>query len=156
MVEISETQAAVVGVYASPRVLGFLRPAEAYACRVALDETMFVSSPAEREALLRDSSAVSAGDPHAIVLDETDGWTVWSILGEDAGEAFGRLSHVPLRRGYLQGEVVGLPVRVVAGPGRIHLFVASMLGDCLQERLSRIPGVVEHQGPRSWVPEVSA
>ena len=127
MPELIETRAAVASVFASSDALDRLAPAGAYACRVAPDEAMFVREPAAAEALLRDAGAVTAGDPDAVVVDATDGWTVWTLAGEDSREAFARLSHVELpESGYIHGEVLRLPVRIVAGPSALHLFVPSM------------------------------
>ena len=127
MPELIETRAAVASVFASSDALDRLAPAGAYACRVAPDEAMFVREPAAAEALLRDAGAVTAGDPDAVVVDATDGWSVWTLAGEDSREAFTRLSQVELPEGgYTHGEVLHLPVRIVAGPSAVHLFVPAM------------------------------
>jgi hypothetical protein len=134
--ELIETRAAVASVFASSDALDRLAPAGAYACRVAPDEAMFVREPAAAEALLRDAGAVTAGDPDAVVVDATDGWAVWTLAGEDAREAFTRLSHVELPvGGYTHGEVLRLPVRIVAGSSAVHLFVPSMWRTYLRDKI---------------------
>jgi hypothetical protein len=152
--ELIRTRAAVVSAYAALEALDALRPAGAFVCRVAPDESMFVSSPLFEEELLRDVGAVTAGDADAIVLDATDGWAAWTLDGDGAGAAFERLSHIRRQRGFMQGDVAALPARIIAESGRIHLFVPSMLGECLRERiLARCGDVVEQDEPRDWHPE---
>ena len=128
MLELVDTRATVVSVFASPRALDALAPAGAYRCRVAPDESMFVREPGAAEALLRDSGSALAGDPDALVLDITDGWTILTLAGVDARAAFAYVSALHLSEGFLQGEVQRLAARIVCEPARVHVFVPSMVG----------------------------
>jgi hypothetical protein len=153
VLELVETRASVVGAFASARALDALRPAGATRCRVAPDEAMFVAPPSAAAALVRDASAVTAGDVDAIVLDTTDGWAVWTLAGEAVRDAFARLSSVEPSHGYAQGEVAGVAVRVIAQEDRIHLLVPAMWGDHLRRRiLARCPEVVARSDPQAWEP----
>ncbi len=135
MLELTATRVSVVGAFASPEALDALSPAGAYRCRIAPDEAMFVAD-VDASALVRDASAVTAGDPDAVVLDMTDGWSVWTLAGDGAREAFAFLSELELPdEGYVQGDVAHVPVRVIARPDRLELFVPAMWGAYLRERI---------------------
>ncbi len=136
MLELVRTPVAVVATFASTEALDALSPAGAYRCRVAPDEAMFVGRADAAAALVRDASAVTAGDPDAVVLDVTDGWTVLTLSGDEAREAFSHLSELELpEEGYVQGDVAHVPVRMIAAPGRLQLFVPAMWGDYLVGRI---------------------
>jgi hypothetical protein len=151
VLELFETRAAVVGAFAASEALDALRPAGAHRCRVASDEAMFVGPPGAGEQLLRDSAAVTAGDADAIVLDVADGWAVWTLSGEEAPAAFARLSRFPSDDGFVQGDVAGVPTRVIVERGRIHLLVPATSRDQMRARiLDRCPGISERSEPASW------
>lgn len=136
MLELAATRSSVVGAFASPEALDALSPAGAYRCRVAPDEAMFVAEADVAGALVRDASAVTAGDPDAVVLDMTDGWTVWTLAGDGARDTFAFLSELELPdEGYVQGDVAHVPVRVIARRDRLQLFVPAMWGAYLRERI---------------------
>lgn len=136
MLELVRTPVTVVAAFASSEALDALSPAGAYRCRVAPDEAMFVGPADAAAALVRDASAVTPGDPDAVVLDVTDGWTVLTLSGDEAREAFSHLSELELpEEGYVHGDVAHVPVRVIAAPGRLRLFVPAMWGEYLVERI---------------------
>ncbi len=136
MLELVTTDVSVVGAFASPPALDTLAPAGAYRCRVAPDEVMLVREPGAGDALVRDASAVTAGDPDAVVIDTTDGWAVWTLEGDTRSEAFARLSDLLLRdHGYVHGDVAHVPVRVIVDPDRLHLFVPVMWRGYLRRRI---------------------
>jgi hypothetical protein len=112
---------------------------------------MFVGPPGAAEPLLRDAAAVTAGDVDAVVLDVGDGWAIWTLSGEEAPGAFGRLSRFPADDGFVQGDVAGVPTRVIVERGRIHLLVPAMSRDQMRARtLDRCPGITERSEPASW------
>ena len=151
MLELIDMRASVVGVFATVEALDALRPAGAYRCRVAPDEAMFVAPPSAGVPLLRDASAVLAGDSDAVVLDITDGWTIWTIAGDPVRGTFARLSALEVGDGYRQGDVVGVAGRVIAERDRIHLFVPAMWGNHLRTRvLALCPGIVPRADPEIW------
>ena len=138
MLELVATQASVVGCFATAEALDALPlTAGAYSCRVALDEAMLVAGPAAADELVTTASAhLVAEDPDAVVLETTDGWAVWTLVGERVRDAFAHLSAVPLGdEGYTQGDVAHVPVRVIALPDRLHLLVPAMWGEHLRERI---------------------
>lgn len=149
MAELGCDGASVVSCFGEPTALDTLAPAGAARCRIAPDEAMFVAPPGEAAALLRDAQAVTAGDPHALVFDATDGWAMWTLAGPDARAAFAYLSELKLPdEGFVQGHVANVPARVLAHAERLDLFVPAMWGEHLRSRiLSRCPGVVEVTTP---------
>jgi len=136
VLELVTTEVSVVGAFASPPALDALAPAGAYRCRVAPDEVMLVREPGVGAALVRDAIAVTAGDPDAVVLETSDGWAVWTLEGDARRAAFARLSDIPLgEQGYVQGDVVHVPVRVIVDSSSLHLFVPAMWRGYLRRRI---------------------
>ena len=117
-------------------------------CRVAPDEAMLLITPEfAAEFLERVTEVATAIDPHAIVLEATDGWAGWSLTGPGAGRAFGRLSAVSLAPGFSQGDVAHVPVKILASDDRIDLLVPAMWSDYLRERiLARCDDVTTEAG----------
>jgi hypothetical protein len=153
VLELVDTQATLATVLASSRALDALAPAGAYRCRVAADESMFVREPGAAEPLLRDSRSVLAGDPDAVVLDATDGWTILTLAGAEARTAFGYLSAVHLSDGFSQGDVQRLPARIVCEPARVHLFVPAMVSEYLRGLILSscvTLGIRERTEPEAW------
>lgn len=136
MLELMGTPVAVVAIFASVEALDRLKPAAAYWCRVAFDEAMLIGPSDSAAAMLHDTSIVTADDPDAVVLDTTDGWAVFTLSGDEVGEAFSRLSEVQLpEEGYVQGAVAHIPARVIVAPGELQLFVPAMWGEYLVSRM---------------------
>ena len=145
MLEVAGARLGVVTAMATPDALdGLVVPGRAQACRVAPDETMLLCAPevvAEVEREVADRLRV--GDADAVVLDATDGWTAMTLTGDDARDAFAYLSALVLpHEGFVQGEVVHVPTKVVVQPDRIWLLTPSMweahLGDRIKRRLGHL------------------
>jgi sarcosine oxidase gamma subunit len=154
MLDLVGTQVAAVACHAAPDAAdAAMSTASAYSCRIAPDEVLLLGKPGT-EAKLLDAASKKAGaaDPDAVVLDTTDGWTVWTLVGDDAREAFARLSAVPLpAEGFTQGDVAHVPVKVVALTGRLHLLVPAMWGAFLRERIIEVGlPVRERPEPVPW------
>ncbi|MGA9160459.1 MAG: hypothetical protein WB297_06295 [Actinomycetota bacterium] len=80
--------------------------------------------------------AVRRSDPDAVVLDVSDGWAAHTLDGPDAREAFTRLSELDLPdRGFVQGEVAGIGVRILVEGNRLDLLVPSALAAHLRGRI---------------------
>ena len=153
MLEFSRTPVSVVQVFAEAAALDALAPAGATRCRVAPDEAMFVREAGAGQALLRDVQAVTAGDREALIVEGTDGWTVWTLSGDRVQDALERLSHLeidPSLDGFTQGDVAHIPARIVVDHGRVHVFVAVMWEDYLRQRIcARCTDLGATQGPES-------
>ena len=124
MLELARTEMTVARCFDRPEVLDALPEISGvHACRVAPDELLLIG-------------AVAAVDlPAGLVVDETGGWSVWTISGSEAGEAFARLSAIPLRPGFLQGLIGSVPGKAVVLGDRIHLLVASSVSHHLEARI---------------------
>jgi sarcosine oxidase gamma subunit len=138
VLELIPTRASVVSCLASPEALAELSPPDgAYVCWVASDEAMLVGPPGDGTRLVGGARRAVAGpDADAVVLDVSDGWTLWTLTGAGAREAFLRLSDVELdAEGYVQGDVARVPVRVIALGERLHLLVPATWEEHLRDRI---------------------
>jgi hypothetical protein len=125
--ELREGAVRVTGVFASPEACD--RLPEAY--RIAPDEAMLLGDVPEGL-----EATVLALDPDALVLDVTDGWGLLELLGSDAREAFARISELELpERGFVQGEVARVGVRVLVEDDRLRLLVPAMWTEHVRERI---------------------
>ncbi len=138
MLELIPTRASVVSCFASPEALAELSsPGGTYLCWVASDEAMLVGPPRDGARLVGAArDAAGSRDEDAIVLDVSDGWTLWTLAGDGAREAFLRLSDLELdAEGYVQGDVARVPVRVITLEERLHLLVPAMWEEHLRDRI---------------------
>ena len=125
MLELHATSFSVVQIFADPSALDAVSDIH----RVAPDEAMMVGDPAV-------APAVHVEDPDAVVIDASDGWAVFTLVGDQAHEGFALLSALELPvEGYTQGDVAHLPVRVIVEHDRLHLLVAAMWGTHLRGRI---------------------
>ena len=131
MAELHTVSPTVIAVLASADAIDTMGvPGDATTCRVA-----------PREALVIGGSGVSAadivvGEPGAIVEDVTDGWAGFELVGDDAREAFARLSELELpENGFVQGDVARIGAKILMSPGRITILVPAMLGAFVEERI---------------------
>jgi hypothetical protein len=153
VLEITRTLVGVVAASAAARALDVLVvPGRAFGCRTSDDELMLLSVPMVTDEVVREvSTRLAALDPDAIVVDTTDGWAAISIVGDDARASFGLLSRLELPdAGFLQGEVVHVPAKVVAGDDRVLILVPSIWQAHLHDRATKALG---HTGPlesRPW------
>jgi len=154
VLELAATEAAVVACFAEAEALDALAaPAGAVVFRAAPDEAMLVGDPRSADDHVRAASAaLRALDPHAIVLDASDGWAIWTLAGDATREAFRRLSALAVDDGTCaQGDVARVPARVIAQGDRVHLFVASMWGEYLRGRIiQRCASLVPRQRDDPW------
>jgi hypothetical protein len=86
--------------------------------------------------LSRLADVVADKDGAGLVVDVSDGWVAWTLAGPDARAAFARLSELALpEAGFVHGEVVRLPVKVLVEPDLVTLLIPAMWGDYLGERI---------------------
>ncbi len=145
MLSIERTHAAVVACCASPQALDTL-PAHpgTHQCRVTPDELLLVAPPALlRDTERRTTEHFAAADPTALVLDQSDGWSVFTLRGDEADSVFARLSTVPLparRPAFVQGAVAGGSAKILLFDGVIHVLVPSTLRHHVAARLQDVCG----------------
>lgn len=143
MLSIERTHAAVVACCAGPPALDAL-PAipGTQSCRVAPDELLLVAPPALlAETERRVAGHFAAVEPTALVVDQTDGWSVFSLRGDEARSVFAQLSTVPLPMGstaFVQGAVAGGSAKILLVDGIIHLLVPSTLRRHVAARLNDV------------------
>ena len=146
MLDINRTNATVVACYADPQALDSLPvvPPGTHGCRVAPDELLLVAPPTERAETERwAADHFASADPSALVLDQSDGWSAFTLRGDEAPSVFAQLSEVPLplrRRAFLQGAVAGGSAKVLLLDDAIHVLVPSTLRDNLAGRLRDVCG----------------
>ena len=137
MLELAETGAGVVRALAGAKALErFPLVPGAIRCRVASDELLlFLPAGPSAEVVAAAAAYLEKADPSGLVADEGGGYTVWTLSGQDATEAFARLSAVPPAGGFLQGRIAGVPAKAVVLDDRIHILVAASHGAYVEERI---------------------
>jgi hypothetical protein len=139
VLEFASAQSAVIHCFAEPKVLDLLRPPPgAMAFRIAREELICVSASAEGATVLAALSAdLGSMDPHALVLNRSDAWAVFTLTGSDRANAFARLctTRLPPPPAFLQGDIGAVPAKAVIQDDRIHLMVSSPLGHHLRQRI---------------------
>ncbi len=138
MLEFAPSPSAVIHCYADPGILDVLRaPEGAMVFRIARGELICLSASAAAKPMLDALSAQASADPHALCLDRSDAWAVFTLSGPQRAAAFSRLCANPLPSppALLQGAIAGVAARAVVLPDRVHLLVASILGDHLRQRI---------------------
>lgn len=112
-------------------------PAGAELGRVAPDELLWLGDPEQATALEAEGRRQLAGaGERALVVDNSDGWTLFSIVGDGRADALARLSSLRLPdRGFRQGNVAGVPGKVFVRPGRIDILCTSDVRWYVHERL---------------------
>jgi hypothetical protein len=145
--------ATAVRVFASPASLDDLAPPDRVGqARVAPDEVLWLADPGRAEELTAAAEAGLSADTTALVVDHSDGYAVFSLLGDDAAEAFARVSSIrlPETAGFRQGKVAQVPGRVYVRPGRIDIVCTADVAWFVRERLlaaGRGAGLVEGSPP---------
>lgn len=134
MLELEETKAGVVRCLAAREVLErFPVIPGAIRCRVAPDELLLLVPARPPEEVVAE--AVAALGEDGLVVDQSGGWTVWTLTGAEKEEALARLSAVPPRSGFLQGRIADVPAKAVVLDNRVHLLVAASHGAYVEERI---------------------
>lgn len=129
MAELRAVSPTVVAVLASAATCdGVDAPSGATLCRVAPHEVLLIGD--------LSADGIHLDEPGAIVEDVTDGWAAFELVGDDAAEAFARLSELELPDdGFVQGEVARIGAKLIVTPGRLTILVPAMLGAFLEERI---------------------
>jgi hypothetical protein len=143
--EIRRCCAAVVECHASAAALQSLPGLPGvHACRVAPDELLLLAAPSRVDDLLRQAQAqLAAAEPDALVLDQSDGWVIFSLHGEAALDLLRMLSVLSIpeaRPAFVQGAVAGGSAKLLFLPGVVHLLVPYPLRDHIDRRLREVGG----------------
>jgi hypothetical protein len=137
VLEFAKAEASILCCLARPEELDAFPSVDgAFAGRVAPDELLLVAPagilPGRVPALLTEP------DPYAIAVDQTAGWTVWTLAGPDAGRAFARISEIPSpteRPAFVQGAIAEVPGKAIFLTDRVHVLVPSSVSDHVRTRV---------------------
>lgn len=107
--------------------------------RVAPDEAMLVVPVARGSELLGTvTEVVSAADAGALIVDATDGWSIWTLTGsaDELDRATARLTALELpAHGFSQGDLARVPTKLFVAPGQVHILVPAMWRAYLRARI---------------------
>ena len=139
MAELQERSVAVVLCSADAAALDALvAPGHgARMLRTAPDEALFVARPAVAADVTREiEDRIAALDDDALVLEVSDGWAAWSLVGDDARRALSYLSHLdpPGNGGFVQGDVARVAAKVLDEPDGLTILVPAYWREHLRER----------------------
>jgi hypothetical protein len=145
VLSVERSHAAVVACHASAATLDSL-PAmpNASACRVAPDELWLIAPPALlAETLQRAGEHCTSSEATALVLDQSDGWTSFTLRGDEAISVLAQLSAVPFpatRPAWVQGAVAGGSAKILLLDGVVHVLVPLTLRHHVAARLRDVCG----------------
>ncbi len=146
MLELNPTDAAVIACCADRSALDRLTTAAgAVAARIAPDELWWIGPLADRTTLLEQAKSALVG-ADALVVDQSDGWDVWTVSGDDHRAVLDRLMLAPIpvdRPVFVQGAITGVPGKVLAVSGAAHLFVPGPVGHHLRDRILSVMADLE-------------
>ena len=147
MLELTLLEGTIIAGHAASAALETWSPGTGFLVRVARDELWVVGPRTERGQLFRTvEQSLRRAAPDALVVDQTDGWTIWSLTGGDASQALARLTLMPLDRrdgSVHQGAVAGVPAKVVANRSGYRLFIPAAVGHHLRDRVLEACGDLE-------------
>ncbi len=125
--------------------------------RVAPDEAMLIGAAGRDD---ERSEAVSAVvlpvDAGALVIDTTDGWSIWTMTGAERAldRAMARLTALELAdSGFAQGDLARVPVKLFLTRGSVRILVPSMWDAYLRARILERCATLqirERRAPRAW------
>jgi hypothetical protein len=130
--------AAKVRCFAPPEAIDQLAtPAGALRGRIAPNEVVFVAAPGRGAELQRElESALASHGTRALVVDHTDGWSVFSISGEGADDVFRRVSMIPLPDdGFFMGRVCDVATKAFRRGDRVDLMSGMEASRHVRDRL---------------------
>ena len=138
MPDLSPLSIALIACADEASVLDALaRTPAAHACRIAPDELWLLGAPAARHVLLEQARAGVAATG-GIAEDQGDAWSAFALDWPGAGDAFARLSAVPLpaeRPSFVQCELAHVGGKALALDSHLYLLVPAPVGHHLKERI---------------------
>jgi hypothetical protein len=130
--------AAKVRCFAPPEALDALAtPAGALRGRIAPNEVVFVAAPGRGDELRSAlETALASHGNRALVVDHTDGWSVFTISGEGTDEVFRRVSMIPLPvDGFFMGRVCDVATKAFRRGDRVDLMCGMEASHHVLDRL---------------------
>jgi len=143
---IRRSHAGLVDCHAGSATLdGFTGGPSVFMCRVAPDEMLLLTSPElVCEAMAAARAFLNAEEPDSLVVDESDGWAVFTLEGEEALRALVHLSAIRWpdeRPAFVQGAVAGAPAKAVLLADCVHLLVPFPVREYVAARLADVTGI---------------
>jgi hypothetical protein len=117
--------------------------------RTAPDELLVLAPPDVVDGVTREvRDRIDALDPDALVLDVSDGWHGWSLVGEDASRALAFLSRLdpPEVGGAVLGDVARVGAIVLDEPDGFTVLVPAFHGEHIRECAIRDAAATEVRG----------
>lgn len=105
--------------------------------RTAPDEALFVAASGVAADITREvEDRIAALDDDALVLDVSDGWAAWSLVGDDARRALSFLTHLdpPGEGAFVQGDVARVAAKVLDEPNGLTILVPVYWREHARER----------------------
>jgi len=131
------------------------QPAGTLMGRIAPDEVIFVGQPGTAAALVEDLQSQLASEGNAaLVVDHTDGWTFFSLVGEGVDEVFAREANwkLPVSDGapiFTVGKVCHVAGKLFVRPNRIDIMTGA-------EVIAHVRESLHHAGHHVNMHEVDA
>jgi hypothetical protein len=139
VLDLTLAEAFVVACLANRETLDGLATRYRAAARVAPDELWLIGPRAGRAETL--TAVREQLGSRGLAVDQTDGWAVWTIEGDDRLEIVRRLMFTAVpdhRPAFVQGAITGVGGKVLYESGRLHLFVPSPVGHHLIDRIMSV------------------
>ena len=118
-----------------------IAPADTLLGRIAPDELLVLGRPGAGPELVRDlEDVLDRHGPRALVVDHTDGWSCFAVVGDGVQDVFGRVTHIPFPAAsdapvFLMGRVCDVAGKLFVRPGRIDILTGAEAIDHVQHRL---------------------
>ena len=135
--------AAKVRCFGQKSVLdGLTQPAGTLIGRITDDEVIFVGQPGTAAALVEDLQGQLASEGNAaLVIDHTDGWSFFSLVGEGCEEVFAREANwkLPVSDGapvFTVGRVCHVAGKLFVRPNRIDIMTGAEVHLHVREALN--------------------
>jgi hypothetical protein len=137
VLEFRRSLAAVIGCYARAENLDAVSVVEALPMRLAPDELLLVTESRDGAATLAAAETALAADAGSLVFDVSDGYAIWSLLG-DWEEVSLRLCAVPVSEppALIQALFAHVPAKlVIRSPDELLVVVSSVLSHHVRRRI---------------------
>ncbi len=145
MLSLFATHAFIIAVHADRSVLDALRVTSgSRVARVASDEAWIIGDRSVRSQTSTEAVG-QVGPPlsDGLVVDQTDGWSIWSVRGPEVRQVLGRLMVADLPSGgygFVQGAIAGVSGKLLLLGDTAHLMVPAPVGHHLRDRIVAVSG----------------
>jgi sarcosine oxidase gamma subunit len=136
VLELAPLKLAVVACLGRAGDLERLEVRDTLKVRTAPDEALLLAPPGRVAGVV--AAAIAAMGKDALVVDQTDAYSGWTISGSDVFELFARLSAIPLEGDHsamLQGLVAKVPAKILVTNSHLQLLVSSNLAHHIKDRV---------------------